>query len=229
MGVGVPVGMGQLRAVIVCVCVWQLSCAAVPADCTLLAKPSAPPCRAALLPRPALPCRRPPQDLCHPEEPEDVPAAAAQAAVLRHLPRGAQGGGQGAGCDRGQVAGCAGWNARLQLLSCTGTPTLSVHHLSPPPALMQAPLLACLRSSLLPACLQVFISEQQLYGGKELERHMKGGDTEGPMAVAGFKGHPECRWVGGWVGWRAGWLAGWKACEASGSGGVPVPHSPSLD
>ena len=68
----------------------------------------------------------------------------------------------------------------------------------------------CLRSSLLRACLQVFISEQQLYGGKELERHMKGGDTEGPMAVAGFKGHPECRWVwmSGWVGGRVGRQAG---------------------
>lgn len=40
---------------------------------------------------------------------------------------------------------------------------------------------------------QVFISEQQLYTGRELERHMKGGDVEGPMAAAGFKGHPECR------------------------------------
>jgi hypothetical protein len=35
VGVGVPVGMGQLRGVIACVCVWQLSCAAVPAGCTL--------------------------------------------------------------------------------------------------------------------------------------------------------------------------------------------------
>ncbi len=42
-------------------------------------------------------------------------------------------------------------------------------------------------------CLQVFISEQELYSGRELERHMKGGDVEGPMAAAGFKGHPECR------------------------------------
>lgn len=45
-------------------------------------------------------------------------------------------------------------------------------------------------------CLEgrkVFISEQQLYTGRELERHMKGGDVEGPMAAAGFKGHPECR------------------------------------
>jgi hypothetical protein len=39
---------------------------------------------------------------------------------------------------------------------------------------------------------------------------MKGGDTEGPMAVAGFKGHPECRWVwmSGWVGGRVGRQAG---------------------
>lgn len=41
--------------------------------------------------------------------------------------------------------------------------------------------------------LQVFISEQELYSGRELERHMKGGDVEGPMAAAGFKGHPDCR------------------------------------
>ena len=41
--------------------------------------------------------------------------------------------------------------------------------------------------------MQVFISEQELYSGRELERHMKGGDVEGPMAAAGFKGHPECR------------------------------------
>ncbi|PRW56692.1 LIM domain and RING finger isoform A [Chlorella sorokiniana] len=45
-------------------------------------------------------------------------------------------------------------------------------------------------------CLEgrkVFISEQQVYTGRELERHMKGGDVEGPMAAAGFKGHPDCR------------------------------------
>ncbi|KAL4444334.1 hypothetical protein ABPG75_012071 [Micractinium tetrahymenae] len=45
-------------------------------------------------------------------------------------------------------------------------------------------------------CLEgrkVFISEQQVYTKGELERHLRGGDVEGPMAVSGFKGHPECR------------------------------------
>lgn len=40
---------------------------------------------------------------------------------------------------------------------------------------------------------QVFVSEQELYSKAELERHQRGGDTQGPMALAGFKGHPECR------------------------------------
>ena len=49
---------------------------------------------------------------------------------------------------------------------------------------------------------QVFVAEQQVYGKAELERHMRGGDVEGPMAAAGFKGHPECRRADGlgWVG-----------------------------
>ena len=45
-------------------------------------------------------------------------------------------------------------------------------------------------------CLEgrkVFVGEQQLYGKPELERHLKSGDVEGPMAESGFKGHPECR------------------------------------
>ncbi|KAL4858640.1 E3 ubiquitin-protein ligase hel2 [Chlorella vulgaris] len=45
-------------------------------------------------------------------------------------------------------------------------------------------------------CLEgrkVFVSEQQLYTKAELERHMRGGDVEGAMAAAGYKGHPECR------------------------------------
>jgi hypothetical protein len=39
----------------------------------------------------------------------------------------------------------------------------------------------------------VFISEQVLYSKSDLERHMRTGDDEGPMAESGFKGHPLCR------------------------------------
>uniref|UniRef100_A0A383VLU4 RING-type E3 ubiquitin transferase n=1 Tax=Tetradesmus obliquus TaxID=3088 RepID=A0A383VLU4_TETOB len=40
---------------------------------------------------------------------------------------------------------------------------------------------------------KVFISEQVLYSKSDLERHMRTGDDEGPMAESGFKGHPLCR------------------------------------
>jgi len=40
---------------------------------------------------------------------------------------------------------------------------------------------------------KVFVAEQQIYTKQELERHMRQGDEEGPMAESGFKGHPECR------------------------------------
>jgi hypothetical protein len=43
------------------------------------------------------------------------------------------------------------------------------------------------------AAVQVFISEQVLYSKSDLERHMRTGDDEGPMAESGFKGHPICR------------------------------------
>jgi E3 ubiquitin-protein ligase ZNF598 len=39
---------------------------------------------------------------------------------------------------------------------------------------------------------QVFVGEQQLYDKEGLERHMRRGDLEGPLAEAGFKGHPRC-------------------------------------
>lgn len=45
-------------------------------------------------------------------------------------------------------------------------------------------------------CLEgrkVFISEQLTYDKQGLERHMRQGDEEGPLAESGFKGHPECR------------------------------------
>lgn len=45
-----------------------------------------------------------------------------------------------------------------------------------------------------PLPMQVFLAEQCLYSKSELDRHMKTGDVEGPMAESGFKGHPECRW-----------------------------------
>lgn len=44
-------------------------------------------------------------------------------------------------------------------------------------------------------CLEgrkVFISEQVTYMPSELDRHLKQGDLQGPMAVSGFSGHPEC-------------------------------------
>ena len=40
---------------------------------------------------------------------------------------------------------------------------------------------------------QVFVNEQVLYTRSELNRHYKRGDTKGPMAEAGFKGHPTCQ------------------------------------
>jgi hypothetical protein len=44
-------------------------------------------------------------------------------------------------------------------------------------------------------CLEgrkVFVAEQEVYGRRELERHLKSGDTSGALAESGFKGHPEC-------------------------------------
>jgi hypothetical protein len=40
---------------------------------------------------------------------------------------------------------------------------------------------------------QVFTCEQQLYNKADLDRHMKVGDSSGPLADSGFKGHPLCR------------------------------------
>jgi hypothetical protein len=40
---------------------------------------------------------------------------------------------------------------------------------------------------------RVFICEQVLYTRKDLERHHRTGDDAGPLADAGFKGHPLCR------------------------------------
>ena len=40
---------------------------------------------------------------------------------------------------------------------------------------------------------QVFIPEQQAYNKGDLDRHLKSGDTSGPLAESGFKGHPQCR------------------------------------
>eukprot|EP00887_Chlorella_sp_A99_P006106 scaffold22.g6106.t1 len=58
----------------------------------------------------------------------------------------------------------------------------------------------------------VFVAEQQVYTKAQLDRHMKTGDLEGPMAVAGFKGHPDCR--------RAHEGAGrGSACRDKGGGG----------
>ena len=45
-------------------------------------------------------------------------------------------------------------------------------------------------------CLEgrkVFANEQLLYTKEELKRHMAVGDAEGPLAEAGFKGHPKCQ------------------------------------
>jgi hypothetical protein len=39
----------------------------------------------------------------------------------------------------------------------------------------------------------VFIGEQVLYSKADLDRHLRTGDDSGPMAEAGFKGHPLCR------------------------------------
>ena len=50
---------------------------------------------------------------------------------------------------------------------------------------------ACAKLSGVPE--QVFIPEQQLYTKQELDRHLKSGDTAGPLAESGFKGHPQCR------------------------------------
>ncbi|KAK9834275.1 hypothetical protein WJX81_002678 [Elliptochloris bilobata] len=40
---------------------------------------------------------------------------------------------------------------------------------------------------------KVFVSEQLLYSRAELERHKRTGDTEGPLAESGFRGHAHCR------------------------------------
>lgn len=37
------------------------------------------------------------------------------------------------------------------------------------------------------------MSEQLLYTRPELERHKRTGDTEGPLAESGFRGHAHCR------------------------------------
>lgn len=45
-------------------------------------------------------------------------------------------------------------------------------------------------------CLEgrkVFVGEQVLYEPKALDQHRRTGDAEGPLAEAGFRGHPECR------------------------------------
>ncbi|GBF91964.1 hypothetical protein Rsub_04688 [Raphidocelis subcapitata] len=39
---------------------------------------------------------------------------------------------------------------------------------------------------------KVFISEQVLYSRRDLDRHNRTGDDAGPLAEAGFKGHPPC-------------------------------------
>lgn len=39
----------------------------------------------------------------------------------------------------------------------------------------------------------MFTCEQQLYNKADLDRHMKVGDSSGPLADSGFKGHPLCR------------------------------------
>jgi hypothetical protein len=39
---------------------------------------------------------------------------------------------------------------------------------------------------------KVFISEQVLYSKRDLDRHNRTGDDAGPLAEAGFKGHPPC-------------------------------------
>ena len=44
-----------------------------------------------------------------------------------------------------------------------------------------------------PCMWQVFVSEQLLYTRPELERHKRTGDTEGPLAESGFRGHAHCR------------------------------------
>lgn len=52
------------------------------------------------------------------------------------------------------------------------------------------------KRSLCEICLEgrkVFLAEQIAYTKPELERHMRQGDVEGPMAESGFKGHPDCR------------------------------------
>lgn len=44
----------------------------------------------------------------------------------------------------------------------------------------------------LPLRLQVFTSEQVAYSKADLNVHIRSGDVTGPMAEAGFKGHPTC-------------------------------------
>lgn len=43
--------------------------------------------------------------------------------------------------------------------------------------------------------MQVFVSEQILYDKDGLHRHMHKGDSDGPLGIAGFKGHPLCRYA----------------------------------
>ncbi len=43
------------------------------------------------------------------------------------------------------------------------------------------------------ATVQVFISEQVVYTAADLRVHARTGDLTGPLAEAGFKGHPSCR------------------------------------
>ncbi|KIZ00810.1 LIM domain and RING finger protein, partial [Monoraphidium neglectum] len=51
------------------------------------------------------------------------------------------------------------------------------------------PLAPALRAR---AATLVFISEQVLYSRRDLDRHNRTGDDAGPLAEAGFKGHPPC-------------------------------------
>ncbi|CAD7698818.1 unnamed protein product, partial [Ostreobium quekettii] len=40
---------------------------------------------------------------------------------------------------------------------------------------------------------KAFVCEQLLYTKKSLDKHLRVGDEDGPMAASGFKGHPQCR------------------------------------
>ncbi|CAG9463126.1 unnamed protein product [Pedinophyceae sp. YPF-701] len=46
-------------------------------------------------------------------------------------------------------------------------------------------------------CLEhrkVFVGEQVLYSKQDLDRHMRSGDKEGPLADSSFQGHPSCKY-----------------------------------